>query len=599
MKKRLYIYGALAVLLSTTSCEKFLTREPENEIGSINFLTKESDLALYANGFIQRHMPDEETLAWGDQYSDITATRASTAFLIGDTWNADQQGGWSGGSSGTWSKLRNVNYFLQNLPKAKGNVSDEVYRHYEGVGRFWRAYFYFDMVKTFGDVPWYDQALEVDDYTQLYKGRDSREFVMEKVLEDLNYAAENCSADAKYVKTSTMIHKWVALAFKARVCLFEGTYRKYHTELGLQTSAATFLREAVKAAEELMTSGPYSLVNNASNVATQYRSLFNSENLNEQEVILGVRFMKDVRMHSITWKLFSASYGNNWSLSQDFVNHYLKLDGSRFTDDPNYATKTYQDNFVNRDYRLKQTVVAPDYERKISGNLKKDAPNFALTSTGYQLIKWAIDDDIHVGIANSYNSVPMFRYAEVLLNYAEAKAELGEMGVTEWNRSIRLLRERAGVNGAAPSTYDPYLASYYMNQTTDMWILEVRRERTVELVHENLRYDDLMRWKLGPLLAKPWKGIYFEQKNTPYDLNGDGVMDVAVVDVEPPASSKVPGVVYVVLGTGFRLTDGNSGNLEFGMHQNRYWHDKKYLRPVPSTAIQVNPNLLPQNQGWD
>lgn len=602
MKKISFLYGAMLIVLAT-SCEKFLTREPENEVGSINFMTKESDLELYANGFIQRHMPSEETLAWGDQYSDITATRTSTAFLIGSTWNADEQGGWSGGSSGTWSELRNVNYFLDNLPKAKANVSDEVYRHYEGIGRFWRAYFYYGMVQTFGDVPWYETALEVDDKDQLEKPRDSREYVMQKVLEDLNFAAENCSIDAKHVSGSTRINKWVALAFKSRVCLFEGTYRKYHQTNrstgnaweGGNQGADLFLNEAVNAAQTLINEGPYSLVSDAANVGTQYRSLFTSEALNSREVILGVKFQTDVRMHSMTWKLFSASFGNNWSLTQDFVNHYLNLDGSRFTDDPGYATKSFQENFVNRDNRLKQTVIGPEYQRRIGGSVKKDAPNFALTSTGYQLIKWAIDDDVHVGIATSNNSVPMFRYAEVLLNYAEAKAELGEFGESDWNSSIRLLRERAGVDGAAPTSLDSYLANYY--GVSDRWIAEIRRERTVELVHENLRYDDLMRWKLGDLTAKDWKGIYFEAKDTPYDLNNDGVFDVVVVDVEPAASSKVPGVVYIVLGSSYRLTNGSSGNLEFGSQHGRVWTDKKYLRPVPNAAIQMNTNLN-QNKDW-
>lgn len=604
MKKIFFLYGVLLVGV-TTSCEKFLTREPENEIGSINFMTKEADLELYANGFIQRHMPSEETLAWGDQYSDITATRTSTAFLIRDTWTPDLQGGWSGGSSGTWSELRNVNYFLDNLPKARANVSDEVYRHYEGVGRFWRAYFYYGMVQTFGDVPWYDKALEVDEEELLKKPRDSREYVMQKVLEDLNFAAENCSTDPRYVMSSTVINKWVALAFKSRVCLFEGTYRKYHPknpstdkewENGEQ-GAELFLREAADAAQTLMDAQVYGLVNNPANVGTQYRSLFTSEALNTREVILGVKFQTDVRMHSMTWKFFSASFGNNWSLTQDFVNHYLNLDGSRFTDDPNYENKNYQENFINRDNRLKQTVVGPDYERRVGGSVRKDAPNFALTSTGYQLIKWAIDDDVHVGIATSYNSVPMFRYAEVLLNYAEAKAELGEFGIAEWNNSIRLLRERAGVNGVPPTSVDPYLADYYPNIASDMWLLEIRRERTVELVHENLRYNDLMRWKLGEKTAQTWNGIYFAAKDTPYDLNNDGIMDVAVVDAEPPAASRVPGVVYVVLGSTYRLTNGTSGNLEFGFQQQREWSDKKYLRPIPTTAMQMNENLE-QNYHW-
>lgn len=593
--KRVYILAAGLFFLS--SCEKFLTRNPENEIGAGEFMQTENDLVLYTNGFLQRHLPDEETLAWGDQYADNIATRASTQFLIGDNWSPDEQGGWSSGASGTWSELRNVNYFLDNLPKAKENVSDETYRHYEGVGRFWRAYFYYSMVRTFGDVPWYDTEIDVADDELLNKPRDSREFVMGKVLEDLNFAVANCSAADQYVRSSTLINKWVALAFKSRVCLFEGTYRRYHTDLGLESTAEDFLREAAQAAEELMTTGPYRLVHNPANVGTQYRSLFTSENLNTTEVILGLAFKTDVRMHSITWKLFSASFGNNWSLTQPFVNQYLMLDGSRYTDQPGYEKNTYAEVFENRDHRLEQTVISPAYTRRISGAERKDAPNFALTSTGYQPIKWAIDDDVHVGLATSNNSVPMFRFAEVLLNYAEAKAELGEMTDAEWNRSIRLLRERAGVNGAAPATYDPYLAAYFMNQTTDRWILEVRRERGVEMAFENVRYDDIMRWRMGPLLEKTWQGIYIPEKGEVYDLNGDGRMDLSVVDAEPPADERIPGVVYVVLGSTYRLSEGNQGNIEFGFSQGRKWADRKYLRPIPTSALQVNP-ALGQNPGW-
>lgn len=584
-------------MISMVSCEDFLQRNPENEVSATEFMRTENDLKLYANGLLQRHLPDQETIAWGgDQYSDYVATRSSTAFLIGDNWTADEQGGWGGGSGGKWSQLREINYFLDNLPKAKENVSDEVYRHYEGVGRFWRAYFYYDMVRTFGDVPWYDHELDVDEQEQLYKPRDSREFVMDKVLEDLNFAIENCSDDARYVRSATLIHKWVALAFKSRVCLFEGTYRKYHDELGLGGSASRFLEQAANAAETLMSTGPYSLASGG-DPGTQYRSLFTSETLNKTEVILGLAFKTDVRMHAITWKLFSASFGNNWSMTQQFANQYLMLDGSRFTDQAGYDTKTYQEAFQNRDYRLQQTVVSPGYTRKISGTVRKDAPNFALTSTGYQLIKWALDDDVHVGVSTANNSIPVFRYAEVLLNYAEAKAELGDFGESEWNQTIKLLRQRAGVNGAAPETYDPYMAAYFLNQTTDKWILEIRRERGVELAFENLRYDDIMRWKMGPLTERVWQGIYIPQKGEVYDLNGDGRMDLSVVDAEPPAGERVPGVVYVVLGSTYRLSDGDGGNLEYGFNQGRKWLDKKYLRPIPTSAITVNPDLG-QNPGW-
>ena len=231
--KKYWLIGLYALAL--TSCDSFLNCEPENNFSSEGFLESESDLRLYTNGFLQSFLPSEETIAWGgDQYADFCATRSSTTFLIGDTWDDTQQGGWG---TGDWGNLRQINYFLDNLPNAKGKVTDAVYLHNEGVGRFWRAYFYYGMVRTFG------------------------------------------------------------------ICLFEGTYRKYHAELGLQSSVEKFLRASIAASEELMTKGPYKLLNTGE-VETQYRSLFTSEELNATEVIWGIAFKKALRMHSITWKLF-------------------------------------------------------------------------------------------------------------------------------------------------------------------------------------------------------------------------------------------------------------------------------------------------------
>lgn len=594
MKIKYYTLIGMAAL-SLTSCDNFLESNPENSISAKEFMGTEKDLKLYANGFLQSFLPDEETIAWGgDQYSDICATRTSTTFLIGDTWDDTQQGGWS---ESKWGQLRQINYLLDNIDKAKGQVSESTLLHYEGVARFWRAYFYYDMVKTFGDVPWYGTTIDADDTDELYKGRDSRETVMDKVLEDLDFACANCSSDKTETASGNLITKWVALAFKSRVCLFEGTYRKYHADLGLQQSAEKFLRQSVSASKELMDDSPYAL-STGGDVEKQYRALFTSEDLNTTEVIWGISFKADVRMHSVTWKLFSASAGNNWSLVRPFVNMYLMRDGSRFTDRPDYATTEYNAEFTDRDCRLAQTVIAPTYERKISGTLKPDAPNFSMTSTGYQPIKWALDDDSYVGKATSNNSIPILRYAEVLLNYAEAKAELGECDEAVWDATIKPLRERAGVDGKAPTAYDPYVAAYFNNQTTDKWILEVRRERGVELAFENLRYDDIMRWKMGQLIERQWQGIYIPAKGEAYDLNGDGIKDVAVVDKTPAAADKIKGVQYITVGDTYRLSDGDHGYIESGFNLGRKWDDKKYLRPIPLTATQINPNLLPQNPGW-
>jgi hypothetical protein len=582
--KKIKIFLAIVIATLCCSCNDFLTIYPENNIASDEFPSSETDLELYTNGFINSLLPDDNGIAFTDQYADYIATRNSTTFLIGDTWRPEDQGGWS------WGNLRNINWFLNNMHKAKENVSPDVYNHYEGVGRFWRAYFYYNMVRTFGDVPWYDYVLEPDDDEQLYKPRDSREYVMDKVLEDLNFAAVHCTTDPKIVGSSTRITRWVALAYKARVCLFEGTYRKYHTELNLTSSVEKFLREAIDACEIMMRESPYSLVTGG-DVKTQYRSLFISDNLNEKEVILGSVYRTGVRMHDLTWISFSGSAGAQWSLIKQFVNQYLMLDGSRFTDQPSYETMTYTDEFKNRDNRLAQTVIGPGYIRKIGGTDRLLAPQFSVTLTGYQLIKWALDDDVHDGMSTSANSLPILRYAEVLLNYAEAKAELGEMNETVWNTTIRPLRERAGVNGAVPANYDSYLAAYYKNQTTDKWILEVRRERSIEMCCEQIRYDDLMRWKLGELIELPWHGIYIGAKNTAYDLNGDGTADLTVSD------SGSASINRVVLGSGYRLSEGDRGYLEYGYNINRMWQTRKYLRPIPTSARQIN-LALEQNPGW-
>ena len=471
--KKYWLIGLYALAL--TSCDSFLNCEPENSFSSEGFLESESDLRLYTNGFLQSFLPSEETIAWGgDQYADFCATRSSTTFLIGDTWDDTQQGGWG---TGDWGDLRQINYFLDNLPNAKGKVTDAIYLHNEGVGRFWRAYFYYGMIRTFGDVPWYETTLDVDNRDELYKPRDKREVVMDKILEDLDFACTNCSTDKTLTESSTLITKWVALALKSRICLFEGTYRKYHAELGLQNSAEKFLRASIAASEELMTKGPYKLLNTG-DLETQYRSLFTSEELNTTEVIWGIAFKKDLRMHSITWKLFSASFGANWSLVRPFVNMYLMRDGNRFTDRTDYATMQYMDEFQNRDCRLMQTVISPSYQRKISGTVKPDAPNFSMTSTGYQLIKWAIDDDVHVGKATANNSIPIFRYAEVLLDYAEVMFRLGN---TEAARTqVNAIRRRVHMDELPSLTWE-----------------QLVNERRVELAFEETSYWDFFRWGIA------------------------------------------------------------------------------------------------------
>lgn len=580
----------LALLtLGFASCTNFFEREPFSQVGADTFFRSEKDVVLYVNGLLQKNMPGYTTLTYGDQYSDLMAVNSTSDFLK-TAWSAEKQTGWE---TSDWANIYNVNYFLSRLYEAASAVGDDArMKHYEGVGRFWRACLYYSKVQTFGPVPWYDKPIDPEDEEALYKGRDSREFVMDKILEDLNFAATHCLSDKAYVNNS-QINRWVALAFKARVCLYEGTYRKYHTELGLEASAGKWLREAVSACETLMNESPYSLVHSPASLKTQYRKLFTSQEIDYQEVILANEFSEDLlRFHSATWKFTSGSYGARWSLSKAFVNTYLMLDGSRFTDRTDYEKTEFTEEVKNRDYRLMQSVITPGYSKKVAGVDTQKAPDFSLTLTGYQVIKWTLDDDRYEGTNNSTNSLPVFRFAEVLLNYAEAKAELGEFGETEWNQTIKLLRERAGVNSKVPLAADPYLIDYYANQTTDKWILEIRRERAIEMLLENLRYEDLMRWKLGNLLEKEWTGIYIPEKEKAYDLNGDGINDVCVTDGKPGTEK---GVFYIDLSKGQYTLDKNNCLI---YNETRMWADRKYLHPIPKTACVINP-ALGQNDGWE
>ena len=400
-----------------------------------------------------------------------------------------------------------------------------------------------------------------------------------------------------------MINRYVALALKSRICLYEGTYRKYH---GLSGSEE-WLRACVAASEELMTDSPYSLVSTAGEETTNYSKVFKSEEPQYTEVILSNEFNTTLnRFHDASWYYASGSYGSRNSGPKAFVNMYLNLDGTRFTDKSDYNKTQFKDEFAGRDYRLRQTFITPYYTKKVGGKetneFAKVFPGLTTQLTYYRIIKWNTDDDANESNTSSPNSLSVFRYAEILLNEAEAKAELGEMNQTVWDKTIRLLRERSGVNGAMPATADPYLANYY-DRVTDKWILECRRERSIELYMENTRRDDLMRWRMGHKLTVELAGIYIPELGKPFDMNGDGKNDLCFYSKSHPRSgSAQTGVSYVEV-----TAEPGDNVTTYGVNEDncltyildREWADYKYLYPVPKNAIDINPNLRPQNPGWD
>ncbi|HWB92872.1 MAG TPA: RagB/SusD family nutrient uptake outer membrane protein [Puia sp.] len=585
MNKLFYIVLATLTITVLPGCKKDdLDLHPFDRLTPSSAFNTEDDLQLYVNS-MYKTLPQGDDIIRGDDLSDYAANKSASQYLIPNGFSATQATGWS------WSSLRNINYFLQHYRQAK--VTDAIKNNYGGIGRLFRAWFYYNMVQKFGDVPWYSTPLDVND-SALYKPRDPRSLVMDSVLADLDFACANINAPKD--NTASQITQWVAQAFKSRVCLYEGTYRKYHPELGLSGTASQWLTEAANAAQTVISSNQYKLHVNTSNAALSYRDLFVNSAPYSDEIILAYVCNASLQVfNDANWYYTSATYGSRLSFTKTFIDTYLNADGSRFTDQPQYDTIPFWNEVKNRDLRLQQTIRMGSYKRS-DGSAAP--PDFTYTYTGYQPLKFTLDSKATDGIAKNDNSIPIIRYAEVLLNYAEAKAELGTFTGTDWNNTIKLLRTRAGItNTAMPTTADPYLQQNYFPGVSDPVLLEIRRERGIELALEGFRYYDLFRWGLGSLLTKPYTGLYVPAMNTLYDLNGDGKPDVSFVSAIP--TSKVSGVYYFLIDNAqARLSQGTYGTLIWLNNITREWDDYKYYYPIPFNELVLNPNLK-QNDGWD
>jgi len=581
----------LVIVLAATACKK-LDQEPESTASKAAIFGSENGLQLYANSFYSI-LPGNSTSL--DAMSDYLAVKEVPSFIQAGVYAPNLSSGWS------WGDLRNINYFIVNNTDPK--VTAEARKNYLGLARYFRAYFYFEKVKRFGDVPWINKPLEVSD-PSLYNGRNKRTLVMDSVLADINYAAENIRASND--PTRSTITKDVALGLKSRICLFEGTFRKYHTELNLQSTANDWLNHAATAAKQIMDKNTYS-INMAGGTGNSYRQVFTNAAPVATEVMLSS--ICDLTLNVLNeanWWWTSGTYGAKASFTRTFINTYLNIDGTPFTNNSEYPTMLFKDEVKNRDLRLKQTIRSGDYKRISSGTQVPAPPVFSYTFTGYQPIKWTLDDMYYDAGALNINSISLFRYAEVLLNYAEAKAELGTLTDADWAATVGRLRSRAGITGGLttkPTIADPYLIANYFPNISDPTILEVRRERGIELSLEGLRFADILRWKRGELMEKEWNGFYVPALNTPMDLNEDGILDVAFYQ-GTRLTPAVAGVTYVDVSNTVsgktnsqKLKNGSSGELIWMNEISRKWNDKQYFYPIPQADVLRNP-ALGQNPGW-
>ena len=592
MKKIAYFLLPILAGFAFTGCDDMLDAVPQDRMSPESFFKTEKELQAFGMnlygmlpGGADLFMEDADTYMQMGLVDEIKGNRQTPA----------SGGGWS------WGALRNVNTLLEYLP----NCSDAAVRaKYEGFARFFRAYFYFEKVKRFGDVPWYDKPVGSADTEALNRPRDSREFIMGKMIEDIDFAIANLPA----TKSAYEITKFTAMALKSRFLLFEGTFRKYHTEFDYGTDAHTYewyLDECAKISEEFIDKSGYS-IHTAGGANKAYYSLFTTPNATENmdEVILARDYNVAYSVvHSANNTMQSATMGRH-GMTRKMVASYLMADGSRFTDKAGWETMGFVEESQNRDPRLAQSIRTPGYTRL--GSSDPCAPNFVYCLTGYHPIKYVMEAEKDIYNGSDVDLIIM-RAAEVYLNFAEAKAEAGKLTQADLDKSVNRLRERVGMphmNMADANAHpDPFLTNAewggYQNVTgaNKGVILEIRRERAVELAQEGFRYYDIIRWKEGKIFEKQFYGMYFPGAGE-YDLNNDGVIDIVLYTDAEPATAVA--AKYKIGSNDFILSDGASGNVNNYKGIHCTWNeDRDYLYPIPTDELKLTGGALKQNPGWD
>ena len=582
-KYKLIVCGLFIALIS---CD--LTEIPKDALSPDTFFKNETQLRLYTNQFYTL-LPEADDM-YDEISNQVVRGAALSDIIIGSSRMIPATGGgWS------WTMLRHINYYLQNSHQCEDVAARN---KYDGVAYFWRAYLYFERMKRFGDVPWYDLPIDSDDKALLFKTQDSREFITQKILEDVDKAINLLPQTTSAYEVT----KWSALALKSRICLFEGTFRKYHAGTTFNKESYPYedlLTLCAEASLELMKSGKYSLYKTE---PAPYRNLFAVDEPRTQEVILARCYTTAIVKHSANAFAKVPSKGKP-GYTKALLNSYLMADGSRFTDQAGYETKLFNEETKGRDPRLAQTVLTPGYTQQ--GETTPFAYSLNYTVTGYPITKYVMgvqyDSDNY-----SICDMPVFRMGEIYLNYAEAKAELGTLTQEDLDISVNILRDRVKmphiIMADANANPDPFLLSKefgYVNVVRNAntgVILEIRRERGIELISEGFRYQDLMRWKEGKLLEQPFYGAYFPGEGR-YDLDENGRIDVILyVDNRTTA----PNVTPLKIGTDIFLSNGTEGYVIAHAGRECFFNEERdYLFPIPLNDRVLTEGRLKQNPGWE
>jgi hypothetical protein len=573
-----------ALLLTGTACNKeLLEQTPQTNISDADFWKTSNDLKLYTNNFYAL-LPAYRGFGTIGIYG-LDADEGSDNMIYNGyntTMNAEgvvpaSGGGWA------WGNLRNINYFLTNYQKVQ-DPWDNV-KTYVGEAHFFRSWFYFDMLKRFGDLPWINKPLFTDS-EELYNERLKRNIVVDSILADLDKAIEYLPTKSK--AEANRLTKEAAMIFAARIALYEGSWEKYHagTPFGVSgQNGDRFFTKAVELTNALMASNVHRLDNVGS--PDGYWRLFNQSNYSGSNEIMFWRRFDAVLGIAHNWHRYTNT-GAGRGLTKNLVDAYLCKDGLPISTSPLYkGDATLLDVATDRDPRFAQTIYLPDGNHFITisqpgglPNIPFTVPTFGLANenkpaTGYQVYKghnpeYAQQFNAEQGIT----AVIYFRYAEALLINAEAKAELGTLSQEDLNQTINLLRQRVGmpILDMASIAVDPNQEFPQLSPLLN----EIRRERRIELACEGFRHDDLFRWAAAGQKIKGWKpkGAKKEQ----------WVGQVSASLLNP----------YPVDDQGYIELFKNVGALSNGYNFNP---NRNYLFPIPTGEMVLNPKLV-QNPGW-
>lgn len=571
MKNLKYKFVILLITLFIfNSCEKFIDLDPLDQITVDNYWKSSSDLENYMLQFYPVFHPYTAMVAQTATNSDDMVHGSPSEILNGE--RTPRAGNWRS----EWTQIRNLNIFFANYEKCEDAFS--AYKHFVGEAHFFRAWFYFNLLKMYGDLPWYSEVIELDDEAALMRPRDDRTFVVDKIIEDLDNAISYL--DARSSTGNCKINKEAALAFKTRVALYEGTWQKYHANTSFGTNGADpnkYFQECISAAEELI-NGDYTVgIYNTGDPDVDYFRMFGLVNMGNIDEVLLYRAFNYAEGFGNTvegYLSYNASEkGATWSL----ISSYLGKDGKPY-DYLGLAATTKGNPFLTQiandcDPRLKSTIYIPGDLRGAAVGLVFDKPTInegvlQLCPTGFQIKKTT--DPYSRGAGQTWEigsetGLIILRFGEVLLNYAEAKCELDNTVAYD---QLNLLRARAGMPDFVVNTQDsdPNLVDYGYSISDELY--EIRRERRVELALEGLRDEDYMRWAAHSLFKnqrpKGYPVSFNEFPTFDRDVDENGLIDYY--------KSAMP--------NGYQFRE-----------------NQDYLYSIPQDEITLNPNLV-QNPGW-